>query len=626
METRASPFVVGLFTLGVLFGILVFVFWLGRYGETAGRETYQVAFTDAVTGLSRGSAVLYSGIRIGEVTELRIDERDLSRIIATIQVDPQPSIRTDTKAQLQFTGITGVGIIQLWGGSLDAPALDDAWDQPGLPTLMAERSQFQDLMEGAQSLLTRLDAIADTAEALFEGNREAVGATIRNLETFTGALAENSDEIATFLADAGSAARRLDTLGMRLETLSEDLSGIVSAIAPEDVEQIVTDVRGFTARLDATSEQLSRLVSGNEEALANTIRNAEIFSAALAENADGISSFMADAGAAARRLDSVGERIEALSQRAEEVMAAVEPDTVRSILADAESFASRLDETSQRLAGFIEANETALSNTINNAEIFSSALADNSKQLTSLMADAASAAQRLDSVGERLDGLVQRADEVVAAVEPDAVRQIVEDARGFSDMLAANSDSIAALAQNAGSAADRLNRLAGDLEGVGENVARVISAVDPDRVARSVENVESFTAALAERRDDFESFMDDASAVAANLRQSTSRLDGLLDRVDGMVGEDGEGFIGEIASAARAFRELSENLDERLAGLTGDLQRLGGGSLREFQAFVSQGRRTLGNLERVITNLERDPSRLLFGGSPTPEYNPGRRF
>ncbi len=811
METRASPFIVGLFTLGVLFGILLFVMWVGRYGDTTARETHEVTFTHEVTGLSPGSSVLYRGLRVGEVTGLTIPPDEPTTVVATISVAADQPIPSDVRAQIQTTGITGVSVLQLRGGSdevatlrdIDRPIrihsdppqqiqtvieqtqtmmvrLDSVVEQvegliaanqdsiattvrnvetfttaladsstdvstflsdagaaarrldsvgarletltthvddivtriePGsVQSIMADIESFagrldatsqrvaaliddneaavastirnaetftaalaensdtistfmadageaaqrlnsageriealagradeilaavepeavQTVMADMQSFAGRLDATSQQIAALIEDNEAAVASTIRNAETFTAALAENSDAISTFMADAGEAAQRLNSAGERIEVLAGRADEILQAVEPEAVQTVMADMQSFAGRLDSTSRQIALLVEENEEALSNTIRNAEAFSATLAENSDAITSFMADAGAAAQRLNSAGERIETLAGRADEILAAVEPETVRAVLADAQSFTARLDETSRRFDTLIAENETALTNTIRNAETFTSELTENSEVISQFLADASSAASRLDAAGERIAVLAGRADEVVAAVEPDAVRKFVTDAQSFADMLAANSDGIAQLTQDAGSAAARLNQIAGDLEGVGGDVSRMFAAIDPDKLARSLDNVDRFTTTLAGRSGDLDQFMDDAGAVAAQLRQSTGRFDEILQRVDGMLGEDGEGgFVTEVAAAARAFRQLSENLDERLAALTGDFQRLGGSSLREFQAFMSEGRRTLSNVERVITNLERDPSRLLFGGSQTPEYNPGRRF
>ncbi len=534
METRASPFVVGLFTLAVLAGVLAFVFWLGRYGEAAGRDQYRVVFSDEVTGLNRGSSVLFNGIKVGDVVNLTLAPDDPSQVVALITVDSNVPVRVDTRAQLQFQGITGVGFVQLRAGSHDSPSLRETWgDNAEPPIIYAERSTFQDLMEGGQSLLTKLDEVATNINTLIANNEAAVTSTISNVEQFTTALAENSDNVASFLADAGTAARRLDEVGQRIDTLAQNLNAMIEGVEPGAVAEAVNDLSSF-----------------------------------------------------AQRIDGVAERID----------------------------------------GVIAANESAFSATIANAERFSTMLADNSDQVASLLTDAGAAARRLDEVGQRIDELAQNFNEVVDAVEPDSVRQIVADVRAFSETMASNSENITRLANNAGDAAERISALAERLDGVTQDVARVVSAVEPDAIARSVANVEAFTNTLAERRPDFDRFIDDAGAVASQLRVTSQRLDQLLARVDNMVGQEGDSFIGDISAAARSFRELSDNLNSRLDVITADIQRFGGGGLREFQLFMSEGRRTLGNIERVIGNLERNPSRFLFGGSDVREYTPGRRF
>src|SRR5690606_14192815 len=99
------------------------------------------------------------------------------------------------------------------------------------------------------------------------------------------------------------------------------------------------------------------------------------------------------------------------------------------------------------------------------------------------------------------------------------------------------------------------------LDTVTQDVARVVAAVEPDAISRSLANVESFTNTLATRREDFDAFIDDAGAVASQLRTTSGRLDGLIQRVDTMVGQEGDGVFTDVAAAARSFRELSDNLN-----------------------------------------------------------------
>jgi phospholipid/cholesterol/gamma-HCH transport system substrate-binding protein len=70
METRARYALIGLFMLAVIAASFAFVYWLENKGGFAQRETYQIRFQGSVSGLLIGSAVLFNGIRVGEVTGL----------------------------------------------------------------------------------------------------------------------------------------------------------------------------------------------------------------------------------------------------------------------------------------------------------------------------------------------------------------------------------------------------------------------------------------------------------------------------------------------------------------------------------------------------------------------------
>jgi phospholipid/cholesterol/gamma-HCH transport system substrate-binding protein len=68
VETRARYVQVGAFTLAVLLASFVFVYWLNSATGLGSRSLYMVRFEGSVSGLLTGSAVLFNGVRVGEVT------------------------------------------------------------------------------------------------------------------------------------------------------------------------------------------------------------------------------------------------------------------------------------------------------------------------------------------------------------------------------------------------------------------------------------------------------------------------------------------------------------------------------------------------------------------------------
>ena len=107
METTAKYRLMGAFTLAAVLGVFAFVYWLNHAGGLGQRRTYQVQFRGPVPGLRPGAAVQFNGIRVGEVTDLRLDDKAPQQVMATISVDAATPIRLDTQVSLDFQGLMG---------------------------------------------------------------------------------------------------------------------------------------------------------------------------------------------------------------------------------------------------------------------------------------------------------------------------------------------------------------------------------------------------------------------------------------------------------------------------------------------------------------------------------------
>ena len=70
METRAPFVIIGAFVLAAIVAVFGFVYWLNNTAGLGARATYHVQFDGPVPGLLVGAAVLFNGIRVGEVTSL----------------------------------------------------------------------------------------------------------------------------------------------------------------------------------------------------------------------------------------------------------------------------------------------------------------------------------------------------------------------------------------------------------------------------------------------------------------------------------------------------------------------------------------------------------------------------
>ena len=124
METRANYFLVGLFVLALVAGTFVLLMWLGRSGLQDDRVLYYIYARGSVTGLQNGAPVQYRGVPVGTVTDIAIDADNVELIQVTVAIKAGTPIKTDTVAQLQLQGITGLSFVQLSGGTREAPMLE----------------------------------------------------------------------------------------------------------------------------------------------------------------------------------------------------------------------------------------------------------------------------------------------------------------------------------------------------------------------------------------------------------------------------------------------------------------------------------------------------------------------
>ncbi len=175
----------GLFLLAVIAAGFGFVYWLENSGGFGEREAYRIRFSGPVSGLLTGSSVLFNGIRVGEVTALRINANQPNEVDAEVAVNTQTPIRSNTLVDLEYQGLTGVASISLTGTAGGTPLMPTS---DGPPMLQASASAGQTITHSARIALLKLNSILDE-------NSEPFKELVANLNSFAGALSRNSDKV-----------------------------------------------------------------------------------------------------------------------------------------------------------------------------------------------------------------------------------------------------------------------------------------------------------------------------------------------------------------------------------------------------------------------------------------------
>ncbi len=278
METRAHHVLIGLFTVIVVTAALLFGLWLAKSSADKDFQDYEVVFNQAVTGLSQGAAVQYNGIKVGDVTRLKLDPADPRRVLARIRVAADAPVKQDTHAKLALTGLTGLSIIQLSGGSPQSPALRRRDGKVGV--IIADASPLAKLLAGGEDLMLNInDVVARASHLLSSANMQHINATLEHLDQMTGAVAAQRDDIRQLLQQLALASRNANATLAQTEQLVRNANGLVNGPGKSALESMQTSM----ASLQRATASIDRLLSDNRQGLNSGLRGVSELGPALIE-------------------------------------------------------------------------------------------------------------------------------------------------------------------------------------------------------------------------------------------------------------------------------------------------------------------------------------------------------
>ena len=123
METKANYVTVGIITLLLIAAAFGFVYWTARPNQYADSAPLQILIPGSAAGLDRGSAVLFNGVRVGQVERVFIDPNQPGLAIAEAKVDRLTPLTQSTTANIVIAGLSFAANIDLSGGNTAEPNL-----------------------------------------------------------------------------------------------------------------------------------------------------------------------------------------------------------------------------------------------------------------------------------------------------------------------------------------------------------------------------------------------------------------------------------------------------------------------------------------------------------------------
>jgi phospholipid/cholesterol/gamma-HCH transport system substrate-binding protein len=377
METRANYVIVGIFTLAAILAAFAFVYWTAAIGDRGETAMLRVRIPGSASGLGRGSFVLFNGVRVGDVKRVYIDLDNPTAAIAEAEIGRTTPITKSTQADIGLAGLTGQANIELKGADpKEVNLLDQAEEEGRVAEIVANPSAVTNLLQTAQNIFTRADTVLTQLEGFTKDVRGPLTQTVNNVQTFSDALAKNSDGIDKFLASVSSLSEELKGVSGKLDGTLKAAEGLLNAVDKDQIKSIVDNVDTVTANLKETSKQFDRVVRNVDTAVGS--------------------------------INDFAQRTQGTLAKVDGVLDGIDPAQVRTALANIQKASENANEAAADIAKV------------------TNKVANRADDIDQTIKDAQQLAERLNDASVRVDGILVKVDKLLGSGQADGM---IADAR-----------------------------------------------------------------------------------------------------------------------------------------------------------------------------------------------------
>ena len=221
MKTEAK---VGLFVIVCATILLVTVYRVSSAQIKGARVSYKTYLRNA-GGLEPGADVLFGGITVGDVTAVRPDAQDPTRIEILLDVKQGTPLNAKCVARLGSVTLVTNPVISITTGTNEAPRLPAGSVIPSEETIGVDDAErkIAALVDSAHTLMGALQTDVTDAHQL-----------IANLNDITGK--PNQQHVANVLANADTMVARtspkIDRISDQLVKLTNDANDVMAKVGP----------------------------------------------------------------------------------------------------------------------------------------------------------------------------------------------------------------------------------------------------------------------------------------------------------------------------------------------------------------------------------------------------------
>ena len=258
MEVRANYIVVGAFTLGLILAGIFFTMWIAKWDKGIPMTEYDIYMKESVTGLSVNNDVVFTGVRVGSVTRIKISETQPGAVVVRVSVTADTPVRENSEASLQIQGVTGVSIISITGGTAASPIMQVPAGTVG--SIRFKPSPLASVLHSLPETLASINNLLIRMEGVFsDKNLESLTITLDSLADVSSKLAARAGALDAVLVDAEKAGGNLVTFSEKVNRMAANIEPGLKQFSNEgltDMRMLMLEARTLVQTLTRLSKQL----------------------------------------------------------------------------------------------------------------------------------------------------------------------------------------------------------------------------------------------------------------------------------------------------------------------------------------------------------------------------------
>ncbi len=250
-------------------------------------QTYYVDYKD-VAGLTVGTPVQISGVSVGTVKEIRLDQVK-KLVVVTLEIRKNVNVPASTQAYISTISLLGEKAVQL---EYDRPCFGEG-------DCAEDGSYLQGSSKGILASFLGTDPDADPTEGLKSQVGEAVDSikwtlfsedsdnpiarssrdlavTMENLKASTARLSAlidaNSRQINTTFSNLASLTNTIDAKGEKIASIIDNADSLSANLSALELEETVSEVNTSIVRLRGTLDEADKALGG-VTAVMNDVQN-----------------------------------------------------------------------------------------------------------------------------------------------------------------------------------------------------------------------------------------------------------------------------------------------------------------------------------------------------------------